>query len=68
MYFCNISDVPLLCFLVYLFIFNLDEEIKQNEGFKNVSLGNVISSSYTFENANYLNKKDQVSIIFRYVY
>jgi hypothetical protein len=40
-----------------------DDEIRQNEGFKNVSLSNVISSLPKLK-VNFLREADEVNIIF----
>ncbi|UYV78782.1 DPP3 [Cordylochernes scorpioides] len=37
----------------------VDDEVRQNEGFKNVSLGNVIPASYKDSAPNYLSPTDQ---------
>lgn len=38
--------------------FLLDDEIRQNKGFKNVSLGNVILASYKLSVTPFLGKND----------
>ena len=42
---------------------SLDDEIRQNEGFKNVSLGNVLSAAYRDKRVSFISLEDQV--IFR---
>ena len=45
--------------LVSSLLKNADDEIRQSEGFKNVNLGNVISSSYKAEKkTTFVNQED----------
>ena len=52
-----------MCYLNYGFVYNShaqDDDIRQNEGFKNVSLGNVISSAGQDKRVTFLLPEGQV--------
>lgn len=48
--------------LIYLFF--TDDDIRQTEGFKNVSLGNVLSAQSGDQKITFLNEQDAVSLKF----
>lgn len=41
---------------------SLDDEIRQNEGFKNVSLGNVLSAAYSDKRVSFISLEEQVML------
>ena len=43
-----------------------DDDIRQREGFKNVHLGNVLSSAYKDAKVTFLNEADEVNTAGRY--
>ena len=45
----------------------IDDEIQQNEGFKNVSLGNVLSAALQDKRVSFLAQQDQVRLYSSYL-
>ena len=48
--------------IIWTFFFS-DDDIRQTEGFKNVSLGNVLSAGYKETKVTFLDPKDIVSYV-----
>jgi len=46
---------------VYLYVVS-DDDVRQNDGFKNVSLGNVLSAGYKDTKVTFLSQSDIVSL------
>ena len=51
---------PLITFLQFAILLPSDDEIRQNEGFKNVSLGNVLLAAYSDKRVAFVSHEDQV--------
>ena len=47
---------------VSVFIHTTDDDIRQNEGFKNVSLGNVLSAAYQDKTVSFISQQEQVCL------
>ena len=60
---CNHSLFQLIILRCLIILFFVDGEIRQDEGFKNVSLGNVILTSYTDPNISFIYKEDKQLLI-----
>lgn len=57
--FLTVSNSP-ITFFQFAIILPSDDEIRQNEGFKNVSLGNVLSAAYSDKRVSFVSHEDHV--------
>ena len=65
MYVCNVyvrTNVCMyyVCKCVCIYHFPVDDDIRQDEGFKNVSLGNVLSAAAQDKRVSFLAQEEQV--------
>ena len=65
--FCSQCFFMVFCMIAILYItqktfnFNIDDDIRQREGFKNVSLGNVLAAHSNTEKVTFVSDDSQVS-------
>ena len=58
----QMDDCMLLALFLMMHSSHIDDDIRQNEGFKNVSLGNVLAAAAQDKRVSFLAQKEQVNI------